>query len=163
MSAALCADRGELQRFIDATFAYADRDSFVSLRCFRDDVDGIALRDKWRCVRVTGNGDDLVDAAEDLATLAAVDDAPVVFAPPVCSFKTADKADAANVCNGLVITAELDSNPAAGRARLEAVLGPATVVVESGGLWLDPRNRRGASQTSPSLAARKTNTNPDRA
>jgi hypothetical protein len=138
MSAALCADRGELQRFIDATFAYADRDSFVSLRCFRDDVDGIALRDNWRCVRVTGNSDDLVDAAEDLATLAAVDDAPVVFAPPVCSFKTAEKADAANVCNGLVITTELDSNPAAGRARLEAVLGPATVVVESGGLWLDP-------------------------
>ena len=138
MSAALSADRGQLQRFIDATFAYADRDSFVSLRCFRDDVDGIALRDEWRCVRVTGNADDLVDAAEDLATLAALDAAPIVFAPPVCSFKTADKADAANLANGLVITAELDSNPAAGRARLEAVLGPATVVVESGGLWLDP-------------------------
>jgi hypothetical protein len=138
VSAALSADRVQLQRFIDATFPYADRDSFVSLRCFRDDVDGIALRDEWRCVRVTGNADDLVDAAEDLATLAALDDAPIVFAPPVCSFKTADKADAANLANGLVITAELDSNPAAGRARLEAVLGPATVVVESGGLWLDP-------------------------
>jgi len=138
VSAALSADRVQLQRFIDATFPYADRDSFVSLRCFRDDVDGIALRDEWRCVRVTGNADDLVDAAEDLATLAALDDAPIVFAPPVCSFKTADKADAANLANGLVITAELDSNPGAGRARLEAVLGPATVVVESGGLWIDP-------------------------
>ena len=140
MSAALCADRGELQRFIDATFAYADRDSFVSLRCFRDDIDGVALRDDWRSVRVTGNADDLVDAAEDLATLAAIAAAPTVFAPPVCSFKTADKADAANVCNGLVITAEIDANPGAGRARLEGVLGPATVVVASGGLWLDPES-----------------------
>ena len=138
MSVALAADRGELQRFVDATFAYADRDSFVSLRCFRDDIDGVALRDDWRSVRVTGNADDLVDAAEDLATLAAIDAAPTVFAPPVCTFKSADKADAANIANGLVITAELDSNPGAGRARLEAVLGPATVAVKSGGLWLDP-------------------------
>ena len=138
MSAALCADRGELQRFVDATFAYAEPGSFVSLRCFRDDIDGIALHDEWRNVRVTGNADDLVDAAEDLATLAALDAVPVVFAPPVCSFRTADKADAANLANGLVITAELDSNPAAGRRHLEAVLGPATVVVASGGLWLDP-------------------------
>jgi hypothetical protein len=43
-----------------------------------------------------------------------------------------------SVACGLVITAELDSNPAAGRKRLEAVLGPATVAMESGGLWLDP-------------------------
>ena len=39
---------------------------------------------------------------------------------------------------GWVISAELDSAPRQARERLEQVLGPATIVMLSGGLWTDP-------------------------
>jgi hypothetical protein len=134
----LSVDRGELARFVAALFCRADPDSFVSMRAFYDHKDGFALYGDWQTVRVTGNDDDIVDAAEDLAKLAAGDDEAIVFAPPIATFTNRDKADEASLANGLVISAELDSNPATGRQRLEAVLGPATLVMESGGLWLDP-------------------------
>jgi hypothetical protein len=131
-------DRSELARFVAAMFCRADRGSFVSMRAFYDHKDGFALYPDWQTVRVTGNDDDIVDAAEDLAGLAALDDEAIVFAPPIATFNNRDKADEASVANGVVISAELDNNPAAGRQRLEAVLGTATIVMESGGLWSDP-------------------------
>ena len=134
----LLPDRCDLARFVAAVFCRADRDSFVSMRAFYDHKDGFALYSDWATVRVTGNDDDIVDAAEDLAGLASLDDEAIVFAPPIATFNNRDKADEASLANGLVISAELDNNPAQGRQRLEAVLGIATVVVESGGLWLDP-------------------------
>lgn len=134
----LTIDRKELDRFVAACFRNADLDTFVSMRAFFDHKDGFALRDDWRTVRINGNPEDITDAAEDLAGLAAFDDEAIVFAPPVCTFTDLFKADVEHLANGLVITAELDTNPAAGRAALEAILGPATIVMESGGLWLDP-------------------------
>jgi hypothetical protein len=134
----LLPDRSEIGRFVSALFCRADLDTFVSMRAFYDDKDGLALYDSWRTVRITGNDDDIVDAAEDLARLAAEDDEAVVFAPPIAAFTNRSKADEASLANGLVISAELDSNPAAGRDRLVEVLGDATVTMESGGLWPDP-------------------------
>jgi Protein of unknown function (DUF3987)/Primase C terminal 2 (PriCT-2) len=133
----LIVDRNEIARFVDALFFHAERDTFVSMRAFWDRKAGVALFDEWRSVRVTGNPDDIVDAAEDLAKLAAFDDEAVCFAPPICTFKTRDKADVDNLANGLVISAELDGNPADGRKRLEEVLGPPTLAMQSGGLWID--------------------------
>jgi hypothetical protein len=133
----LLPDRSELARFSRACFRNADPDTFVSMRAFRDDEDGVALFEDWQTVRVTGDNDDIVAAAEDLAKLAALADEPVCFAPPICTFANHDKADEASLANGLVVSAELDCNPAAGWQRLETALGPATLVMESGGLWLD--------------------------
>jgi hypothetical protein len=135
----LLPDRSELARFVAALFCRADHDSFVSMRAFYDHKDGFALYPDWQTVRVTGNDDDIVDAAEDLAGLAALNGEAIVFAPPIATFNNRDKADEASVANGLVISVELDSNPAAGRQRLEGVLGTATIVMESGRLWPDPR------------------------
>ncbi len=63
---------------------------------------------------------------------------PVVFAPPVATFGNRDKADEASLANGLALSVECDATPGAARARLEGLLGPATVVVASGGEWIDP-------------------------
>jgi predicted P-loop ATPase len=136
-SVTLRPDRGELVRFITALFCRADPDSFVSLRAFYDHKEGFALYEDWQTVRVTGNDEDIVDAAEDLARLAAEDDEAIVFAPPICTFSNRDKADEGSVPNGLTISVELDANPAEGKRRLEAALGPMTLVIESGGLWID--------------------------
>jgi predicted P-loop ATPase len=133
----IAPDRQELSRFVAALFCRADPDSFVSMRAFFDLKDGFALYNEWQTVRVTGNDEDIIDAAEDLAALAALDDEAIVFAPPICTFARRDKADEASLANGLVISAELDVNPTAGRQHLEAILGPATLVMESGGLWVD--------------------------
>jgi hypothetical protein len=135
-SGTLPPDRTELFRFVTALFCRADPDSFVSLRAFYDHKEGFALYEDWQTVRVTGNDEDIVDAAEDLARLAAEDDEPIVFAPPICTFSNRDKADEESVANGLTMSVELDANPAEGKRRLEAALGPMTLVMESGGLWI---------------------------
>src|SRR6516162_664141 len=79
-------DRGELTRFIDALFRYADPASFVSLRTFRDDIGGSWRPDLWRMVPA-GDRNAITDAAVELATAAANADEKVVFCPPVCTFK----------------------------------------------------------------------------
>jgi Family of unknown function (DUF5906)/Primase C terminal 2 (PriCT-2) len=135
---ALPVDREQLAQFVRAMFPYAAFGTFVTMRCFWDAKDGVALADQWRWVRVTGNADDLIDAAEDLAQLAALEDEPVVFAPPIVALKSRSSATEDDVANGLCVSVELDSNPVAGRARLEEILGPPTVAIESGGLWTDP-------------------------
>jgi hypothetical protein len=40
----------------------------------------------------------------------------------------------------LVLSVECDAHPAEARAKLEALLGPATVIVASGGEWTDPES-----------------------
>src|SRR3954449_7410154 len=99
-------DRGELGRFVHTLFAKADTGSFVSMRAFHDHKDGLALYEDWLTVRVNGDPDDIVDAAEELARLAAGDEEAICFAPPICTFTNPNKADEASLANGLVITAE---------------------------------------------------------
>ena len=60
-----------------------------------------------------------------------------MFCPPVATFSGRD-AKRVNVVDGVALTVELDARPQAARHRLEELLGPATVVVASGGMWLNP-------------------------
>jgi hypothetical protein len=87
-------------------------------------------------VRLT-EGHALIDEAYDEAARAANARVNVVFCPPVATFSGRD-AKRVNVADGVALTVELDPHPQAARRRLEELLGPATVVVESGGVWLDP-------------------------
>lgn len=139
-AAALQPDAEALAQFCGALFRYADTGTFASLRAFRDNQQGPPYQ-----IAVSQIGDDLaplVKEAVALAALAAATPFPVVFCPPVATFKAPEageehKADEANLANGLTLSVECDEAAEAARAQLEALLGPATVVVASGGEWLD--------------------------
>ena len=132
----LKADANEIERFVRALFVYASPGTYVSLRAFydaKDDLHPYAIRPLLV--------DDLTTVcrgAERLATEAAGEVRPIVFCPPIATFKTADNAKQGNLAEGLALSIECDQKASAGRSRLEALLGLATVAVESGGQWTDP-------------------------
>ena len=127
-------DRGDLGRFVDALFRYAEEGSFVSLRAFSEHKRGVPPV-KIEAVAVNGDLTKLVDRAEIVAALAADASEPAVFAPPVAVFLNPRNAGEKDLAAALAAAAELDHEAQAGLARLRAILGPPTVVVESGGEW----------------------------
>jgi len=137
--AGLPIDGAQLAAFFDATFRYADQDTYLSLRAFYDRGAG----DKSESFFIYGKqiGDDLAAHGEDIAKLAARCTRvarPVVFCPPLATFAGPDKATEEDLRNGLVLSVECDKVPADARMKLESLIGPATVVVASGGEWMDP-------------------------
>ena len=69
---------------------------------------------------------------------------PAAFCPPVATFRDARSARGYwaatkhDVANGPALSADADTAPQATRAALVALLGPPTLEVASGGMWLDP-------------------------
>jgi hypothetical protein len=132
--AVLEPDRDQIEIFVDAIFRHAQA-GFVSLRAFIEGSNDIFRRTP---IRIIGNNFKfLCDAVEDDARRAAQDPKPVVFCPPLASFGDDKSATESNIVEGFTITVECDENPQAARAKLEAILGPATTVVRSGGIWND--------------------------
>ncbi|WP_237214207.1 DUF3987 domain-containing protein [Falsiroseomonas oryziterrae] len=126
----LHADADAIGSFVGALFRYADPDTFASLRAFHDRGNAV-----FRIAphRIGDSLDGLTAVAIGLATEAANAAHPVVFCPPVATFATDASAKEADLANGLALSVECDAAPRAARARLETLLGPATVVVASGG------------------------------
>jgi hypothetical protein len=117
------ADREALIRFFDALFRYADEDSYVQLRAFRDDIDGTWRPDLWRSIKLNGAGTNpVIQAAAVLAEACAAAPERVVFAAPIATFATADRAGEKDLANGLALMVECDRQPEAARARLEFLL-----------------------------------------
>jgi hypothetical protein len=133
--AAMQADTEATERFVDALFRYAEPDSYVTLRAFLEDPN---VPFSIEAHRVGDSLDSLTLAAASLATRAAQAPVPVVFCPPVATFRSATGARECDLANGLALSVECDAAPVAARERLESLLGPATVVVASGGEWTDP-------------------------
>ena len=79
----------------------------------------------------------LCDAVEDDARRAAQNPKPVVFCPPLATFGNDKSATEKDITEGFTVTVECDERPEAARATLEAILGPATTVIRSGGVWSD--------------------------
>jgi len=128
------ADTAQIARFVHALFRYADPDSVVALRSFYDDASSVHQMGVWRI----GDGlDGLVAAASAQATRCAQHSRPVVFCPPVATFAEGLQAREQDLVNGLALSVECDTGPNDARARLEGLLGPATLVVRSGGCWID--------------------------
>ena len=134
-SAPLQPDGDQLGRFVSALFRYADDGGVVSLRAFYDDETRVFAIEPFRLASDSGA---LADAAAALATRAARSPRPVVFAPPIATFASDRGAAEADLQNGLALSVECDQAPAIARSKLEALLGPATVVVASGGEWPNP-------------------------
>ena len=141
---ALAPDRDQLRRFYAALFRHADDDTWLSLRAFRDDdqkEDKPYRISPWRL-----NGD-VAAALEEIgkeADACAAASFPVVFAPPIATLQSARRARMADLANGLALSVECDRHPGEARRTLETLLGPATLVVESGGQWQD--SQRGKAE-----------------
>jgi hypothetical protein len=131
------ADAEQLRQFVDALFRYCST-GWVSFRAFYED----GRRKAPLLVKAQklddGGLSDVIKTASALATLTANNPEPAVFAPPICMFKTGRKAGEADVCEAPTLSVELDSRPEESHERLEGLLGPATVVLRSGGVWTDP-------------------------
>ena len=127
-------DREQLATFFDALFKYAYPTTWISLRSFYEDRDELY---KKHCVRV-GDHEAVIEQAYRLARECARVKRKVVFAPPVATFNNDKTARKEDVVDGVALDAEIDKSPQAARATLEGLLGPSTVVVESGGEWTNP-------------------------
>ena len=105
----------------------------MSLRAFHEGEDKVFRVSPVKVL--DGNLKFLVDVAEDDARRAAQDPKRIVFCPPLCTFRERKGAGEADLVEGLTLSVEVDQNPEAARAKLEPLLGPATVAVRSGGIW----------------------------
>lgn len=134
----LSADREQIAAFISAIFVHADEGTFISLRGFdqvRRDVPPFLIEG----VKVNGSIDAIIDRAHQAATRCANAPTPKVFAPPVATFHTPDKATTSDLANGVAISVEIDEgDTTTKRRRLEHLLGAPTIVMHSGGDWADP-------------------------
>ena len=126
-------DRDQIEIFVDAIFRHA-KAGVVSLRAFYEGEDKV-----FRIEPVPTNATNfykyLCDVAEDIARRAAQDPKPVVFCPPLATFREKKGAAEADLVEGYTLSVECDENPDAARAKLEPLLGPVTVAVRSGGIW----------------------------
>ena len=134
---ALPVDRDQLEAFVAAMFCHADQDTFVTLRSFSEDVAN--RHPVIRTVKLNGASlNPLIEEAIRQAQLAADLKTPCVFAAPIATFSTAKQARETDLANGLALSVECDQAPARARKRLEFLIGQATAVVASGGVWVDP-------------------------
>jgi hypothetical protein len=131
-------DSRQIRQFYAALFTYADPNGFISLRVFPDDEDrGPPL--KIVAVRA-GDSEErerdlIIDDVIGVAFFASKTKRPAVFAPPLAVFQNGEHARKQDLLQALALSVECDHGPNAARARLEQLLGPATVVVRSGGIW----------------------------
>jgi hypothetical protein len=59
------------------------------------------------------------------------------FCPPVCTFIGPAKARIEDTCEGVAIMVECDHQPVLSQQALVYVLGTPTLVIKSGGVWID--------------------------
>lgn len=133
----LRADVALIEKFVSALFAHADEDTWISLRAFdqtRRDVPPTFIRP----VKVDKGFHKVVAAAARAAEDAGNNAHPVVFAPPIATFSNPDRARTIDLANGVALSVEIDEGDTnAASQRLSGILGPPTIVVLSGGEWVN--------------------------
>ena len=125
-------DRDQIEQFVNAIFRHAGSQGFVAVRSF---LEGNDKPFRLSGTALTGGLRFLIDVAEDDARRAAQHPQPVVFCPPLAIFSNKDRAREQDIAEGLALSVECDEHPQEARETLEKILGPATVVVKSGGRW----------------------------
>jgi len=130
-------DRDQLEIYFESLFRHRGTVGYVSMRSFLHDnrvlkpIRSVPLdKADWKF---------LIDVAADQARRAANSPQPAVFAPPVAVFNNPNgwQAREEDLYLGLVITAELDEHPEEARQKLQEILGEGTLVVKSGGQWIN--------------------------
>src|SRR5262245_55708631 len=131
----LLPDAGKIQRFYTAVFKHADRQGIVSLRAFLDN----SRDEKPLFVEPISIGNpQFLEVVTERAKQVATWPSPVVFCPPVTTFKTCENAKTENLLEGVALVVECDQSPATALFLLREILGEPTVIVESGGVWMNP-------------------------
>jgi putative DNA primase/helicase len=134
-------DAEAIRAFVGALFRYAAPASFVSLRVF-DQADRAGPPRHVEGVLLGDDRDDLVSRAAAVARRAATATKPAFFAAPVCTFTGARTARANDLANGLALSVQLGAgDQAAARRTLESLLGPATMIIATGGPAASPDAR----------------------
>ena len=108
----------------------------MSLRSFPDKGSNNDMPFKITPVKLNGDLDALIDKALRDAELAAKAKDKIVFCPPIATFSNSQHAREEDLAEGLALSIECDKDAQQARAKLVHLLGPATAVVESGGLWI---------------------------
>jgi putative DNA primase/helicase len=130
----LMPDQARLNRFSAALFKHADKKGVVSLRAFLHERGQPAL-----FTEPVHIGDPQFGAVVlERARQAARHSAPAVFCPPVATFKNADNAKEENILEGVALSLECDQAPVKAREMMEDLLGLPTIIVTSGGEWVNP-------------------------
>jgi hypothetical protein len=132
-------NRDQIEIFVEGLFRHCDCNGTVgviSLRAFYENGDKSSFR--ITNVALKGGLRFLMEAAEDDARRAANDPKPVVFCPPVATFAPTGKAREQDLLEAPALSVELDQHPRASLEGLERLLGFATLVVRSGGEWVNP-------------------------
>jgi putative DNA primase/helicase len=131
----LLPNNQDLDRFVAAVFKHADPIGYVSLRGFSDtkrDAPPIFI-EAVRC-----DDPDFLQSVINRAREAANKAEPVVFCPPIVTFKNKVDASGDNVHEGVTLMVECDEAPSAALKILCELLGEPTIVVASGGEWKNP-------------------------
>lgn len=163
-------DEAQIRAFVSSLFRHAKPgDGYFTPRHFANKQGHGAPKARW----VEFGGDEFFDAVMFYARDAAkVPSGPAgrTFAPPVALFNVsgdeAIKAGNRHVSFSPAIAIDFDQNPAEGLAKLEAILGPASLVVETGGVdpngvarrhayWILREPARDALRRSQLVYARK--------
>jgi hypothetical protein len=128
-------DRDQIEQFVEAIFRHAASQGFCAIRSFFEDDDAKPAR--LSSASLTAGLRFLIDVAEDDARRAAQHPRPIVFCPPLATFADKERARESDLVEGLALSVECDEQPLQARAALEAILGAATVVVRSGGRFIN--------------------------
>jgi hypothetical protein len=124
-------DRGAIEAFFNALFRHCGVDGYASLRGFTDQNKPFCEK-LWKAP--VASRSHLVDVAVDMARRAANAARPAVFCPPIAVFNGPNgRAREEDLSLGLSLSVECDEHPNEARMALEEILGPATVIVKSGG------------------------------
>ena len=134
-STELNPDRKQIDDFINAIFRHAGPDGFASVRSF---YEGKTKPFRISPVPMARGLSFLCEVVEDDAYCAANSPTPVVFCPVLATFTNGERARQVDLLKGLALSVECDQQPGDAAAALQQLLGPATVIVRSGGTWTDP-------------------------
>ena len=129
------ADPIAISLFVETIFRHAQA-GYVQLRMFIDGKDHKSWDWPWTAVPVADK-EVLRRKAIAIASKAALSPERVNFCPPAATFIGPKKATKDDLCEGLAIMSECDHRPDAARETLGALLGTPTLIVKSGGTWLD--------------------------
>jgi hypothetical protein len=136
-------DRDQIEIFAEGLFRHVGQNGYVSLRSFYQ-----AENKPFRIIPIplAGGLKTLFASAGNEADKCAKHEVPVVFCPPIAVFSNRNNAGERDLLLGPVLSVECDEDPQDARRKLETILGPATIVVRSGGRWTN-----GAGETEDKL------------